>query len=367
MKVALVHDYLIKQGGSENVLEALIELFPNAPIYTSYYSPHTMPPHWRKYEVHTSFLQGLPLGRSAYQQRLQYFLPLMPVAYESFDLSAYDLVISSCHAFAKGVLTRPDALHLSYIHTPTRYLWDLTWEYQRRFQVPLLKRLMPLALSCLRTWDFQAAQRPDLLVANSDFVARRIRKFYRREAERIYPPVDTDFFTPVASPTGDYYLAAGRFVSYKRLDLAIAAFNRLGLPLLVVGEGPELDRLRPAARSNIRFLPHQPREALARTFANCRALVFPGEEDFGILPVEVQASGRPVIAYGRGGATETVKDGLTGVLFDDQTAESLIQAVQRSEGIVWDTDQIVAHAQSFSRQRFQEQFKTLLARIGPGA
>jgi glycosyltransferase involved in cell wall biosynthesis len=362
VKVALIHEYLIKQGGSENVLEALIEIFPEAPIFTSFFSPKTMPERWSQRTIYSSFLQKFPLGRQNYQKRLQYFLPLMPTAYESFDLREYDLVISSSHAFAKGVLTRPDALHISYIHTPTRYLWDLTWEYQRSFkQLPLLKSLVPLAISQLRTWDFQAAQRPDALIANSKYIQRRIQKFYRRDAELIYPPVDTDFFRPQGNNTpANFYLIAGRFVPYKRLDLAIQAFNQLGLPLWVVGEGPEVERLKPSAKANILFKPHQPRRALADIFAQCRALIFPGEEDFGILPVEVQASGRPVIAFGRGGATETVCNGLTGILFKEQTTKSLVEAVQYFEASVFDPEKIMAHAEQFSRQRFQAQIRKFL-------
>jgi glycosyltransferase involved in cell wall biosynthesis len=362
VKVALVHEYLIKQGGSENVLEALIDIFPEAPIFTSFFSAKTMPERWSQRTIYSSFLQKLPLGRQNYQKRLQYFLPLMPTAYESFDLREYDLVISSSHAFAKGVLTRPDALHVSYIHTPTRYLWDQTWEYQRSFkQLPLLKSLVPLAISQLRTWDFQAAQRPDALIANSKYIQRRIQKFYRRDAALIYPPVDTDFFRPAANNTpADFYLIAGRFVPYKRLDLAIQAFNQLGLPLWVVGEGSEVEHLKPIAKANILFKPHQSRRELADIFAQCRALIFPGEEDFGILPVEVQASGRPVIAFGKGGATETVCDGGTGILFKEQTTKSLVEAVQHFEVSVFDSKKIMVHAEQFSRQRFQTQIRKFL-------
>ncbi len=362
MRVALVHDYLIKQGGSENVLEALLRLFPGAPVFTSYYCPETLPEHWRRYDIRSSFLQKFPLGKTVnYQKRLQYLLPLMPVAFESFDLREYDLVISSAHAFAKGVLTRPDALHLSYLHTPTRYLWDMTWEYQRNFrQLPLLAGLVPFVLSSLRTWDFQAAQRPDVLIANSRYIQKRIKKFYRRPARLIYPPVDTDFFRPLAAPSLDYYLVAGRFVAYKRLDLAIEAFNRLGLPLKVVGEGPEYDRLRSRAQANISFYPHQTRAGLAGLFANCRALVFPGEEDFGILPVEVQACGRPVLAFGRGGATETVVAGKTGLFFEEQTPEALMKAIQSCEELNWSSAAIRAHAETFSGARFDREMVNLV-------
>ncbi|UFP95557.1 glycosyltransferase family 4 protein [Gloeobacter morelensis] len=374
MKVALVHEYLIKQGGSENVVEALKGLFPEAPIYTSYFGAATMPERWRRYDVRPSFLQKLPLGGStSYQRRLQYVLPLMPAAYESFDLREFDVVISSSHAFAKGVLTRQDALHLSYIHTPTRYLWDMTWEYQRDFRVPLVGALMPLVLSALRTWDFQAAQRPDYLMANSRYVQQRIAKFYRRPSTVVYPPVDTQFFQPVAAPSLEYYLAAGRFVPYKRLDLAVEAFNRLGLPLWVAGEGPDLARLRAKARPNVVFLPYQPPKQLADLFANCRALIFPGEEDFGIVPVEVQACGRPVVAYGRGGATETVADGESGVLFGEQTVEALVAAVERCEQLHWWPDRIRARAENFSQARFGQAVRSCVARalagelnFGPG-
>ncbi|AGY58544.1 glycosyltransferase [Gloeobacter kilaueensis] len=363
MKVALVHDYLIKHGGSENVLEALLQLFPDVPIYTSYYSAETLPACWRSRDIRTSFLQKIPLGKTAnYQQRLQYLLPLLPVAFENFDLREYDLVISSAHAFAKGVLTRQDALHVSYMHTPTRYLWDMTWEYQRNFRKPLLGSLMPPVLSLLRTWDYQAAQRPDYLIANSRYIQQRIAKFYRRSSTLVYPPVDTKFFVPAATPSLDYYLVAGRFVPYKRLDLAVEAFNRLGLPLWVVGEGPELERLRSVARQNIVFYPHQPRAQLAEFFANCRALIFPGEEDFGILPVEVQACGRPVIAFGRGGATETVVPDETGVLFSEQSVESLMSAVWRAEQRDWSSRIIRAHAEGFSQERFLESVRGCIER-----
>ncbi len=354
MNIAIVHEYLIQQGGSENCVEALLELFPKAPVYTCYYHPKTLPDRWHEREVRSSFLQKLPLGGKNYQNRVQYALPLMPLAYESLDLRAFDLVISSCHAFSKGVLTRSNTLHLAYLHTPTRYLWDLNQEYQQdyRGKNPFKKTLMPLALHYLRMWDYQAAQRPQLMLANSRYVARRIERYYGRAATVIYPPVDVDYFQPVAQPTEDYYLLAGRWVPYKRGDLAIQVFKELGLRLLVVGDGPELAKLKAQAGPKTEFLPSQPRAQLKDLFAHCRALVFPGEEDFGILPVEVQASGRPVICFGRGGATETVQHGVTGIHFAEQSIDSLKQAVLACEAQTWDAVMIRRHSEQFSRAQF---------------
>jgi glycosyltransferase involved in cell wall biosynthesis len=361
MKVAIVHEYLIHQGGSENCVEALLEIFPDAPIFSCFYSSETMPERWQKRDIRTSFLQNLPLGKKNYQKRLQYFLPLMPLAYEQFDLRDFDLILSSCHAYAKGVLTSVDSLHISYIHTPVRYLWDLNQEYLASYKTGSWQsKLAPVAQHYLRNWDFQASQRPDYLVANSNHVQRRIEKFYRRPATTIYPPVDVDYFSPTAFPTEDYYLIAGRLVGYKRVDLAIQAFNQLGLKLRVVGEGPELQELKSMAKSNITFFPHLSRQELKDCFANCRALIFPGEEDFGIVPLEVQACGRPVIAYGRGGALETVVTGKTGLFFNEQTVEMLINAVKECENQAWDGSIICNHAQQFSRVRYQENMKNFI-------
>jgi len=285
------------------------------------------------------------------------------MAYESLDLREFDLVISSSHAFAKGVLTKVNTLHLSYIHTPTRYLWDLNQEYSQNYAGGWLKSLlMPVALHYLRTWDFQAAQRPDALIANSQFVARRIHSYYRRPATVIHPPVDVDYFQPVVEPTADYYLIASRWVAYKRGDLAIEACKALGLRLIVVGEGPELKNLQRLGGPTIEFLPHQPRDQLRALMANCKALIFPGEEDFGILPLEAQACGRPVIAFGQGGALETVVNGLTGLHFPKQTVDALCAALQANEKRTqdWDPDIIRAHSEKFARSVFQTKIQQLI-------
>lgn len=364
-RVALIHEYLIKQGGSENVVEALLTLRPHTPIYSCLYSPQTMPQRWQDLTIHTSYLQawGRSLGvfRENYQGRLQLLLPWMPMAYESFDLSGYDCVISNCHAYAKGVVTGSQTLHICYIQSPTRYLWEMTSTYlqqgqTRGWRVPITQWL----LHRLRQWDVLAAQRPDVVWANSRNIQRRIWKFYRRRSTVLHPPVDVDFFQPVDHPSLEYDLVASRLVPYKRVDLAVQAYTQLGRPLKVVGEGPQLSRLQQIAGPTVEFLPHQSRADLRELFANCRFFLFPWVEDFGIIPVEVQACGRPVIALNAGGAQETVVQGKTGILFDDPSSESLIQAIQAAEKQDWDPKIIRDHAQGFSLQRFQAEADRLI-------
>src|SRR5690606_10604652 len=281
-----------------------------------------------------------------------------PLAVEQFDLREFDVVISSSHACAKGVLTRPDAVHICYCHTPIRYAWDMYHDYLHtsgRLQRALARPIMHY----LRLWDALAAQRVDFFVANSQAVAARIRKHYRRPAHVVHPPVDTEFYTPSGSAE-DFYLVAGRLVPYKRVDLAVSAFTRLGKPLVVIGDGPERRRLEKVAGPNVHFLGHQPREVLRDHYRRCKALVFPGEEDFGIVPVEVQACGRPAIAYGRGGALDTVQDGGTGALFREQTVEALIEAVERAERIPWDSGRITSWAARFSNAEFRRRMHKLV-------
>jgi glycosyltransferase involved in cell wall biosynthesis len=365
LSLAIVHDYLIKQGGSENVVESLLRLYPNSPLYTSLYSPETLPEWWRSFSIQTSFLQPwaewLGILADHYQDRLKVLFPFMPLAYENFDLTAYDCVISSSHAFAKGILTGSQTLHIAYIHSPPRYLWELTGTYLERGRIQgWQKPLTQWLLHRLRQWDFLAAQRPDILIANSHYIRRRIQKFYRREATVIYPPVRVNLFQPVADPATDYDLVASRLVPYKRVDLALKAYNQMGRRLLVVGEGPELPRLKEMAGSTIEFLPHQSLEQLQSLFAHCRYLIFPWAEDFGIIPVEVQACGRPVIALGVGGVAETVISGKTGILFMNPTPASLIEAVQQADQCFWDPTVIRKHAEQFSEDRFHREIRELV-------
>jgi glycosyltransferase involved in cell wall biosynthesis len=366
-RLALVHEYLIWPGGSEKVLQELLAFAPQAPLYVSLFSAHTLPPSWRERPIYTSFLQswakGLGVLRRNYHGRLKYLLPWMPLAYESFDFSAYDCVISSSHAFAKGILTGPSTLHLSYIHSPPRYLWENRELYLEREGLTGIRPLAALSrwlMHRLRQWDFVAAQRPDLLIANSQHIRRRIAKLYRREAVVIYPPVPLQGFEPVAAPTADYDLVVGRLVPYKRVDLAIAACKQLGRRLVVVGEGPELPRLKQLAGPQVEFLPHQPLERLQELLAHCRLLLVPWEEDFGLVAVEAQACGRPVVALNRGGTRETVRYGQTGILIPEASVEALVEGLRQADRREWDPQQIRAHALQFAPERFHAQLGSLL-------
>jgi glycosyltransferase involved in cell wall biosynthesis len=348
MNVAIVHDFFCNLGGSDQVAATLHELYPEAPVYTLLVSSRNrQEPLLEGMELRPSFIQRLPLARRWHE----IYLPLFPLAVESFDLTGFDLVISSSHACAKGVIPAPEALHMCYCHTPARYAWDLSYFYARR--VPwLLRGYMAVVMHRLRVWDASTVSRVDHFVANSHFVARRIARYYGRTATVIYPPVDTAYFCPGESVLGDYYLVASRLTAYKRIDLAVEAFNRLGRPLWIAGDGPERRRLQAVAGPNIRFLGALPREQIREAMRGCRALIFPGKEDFGITPVEAQSTGRPVVAYGRGGALESVIDGVTGALFEEQSAESLCQAVGRVEGLQFDRDVIRQHALQFDRELF---------------
>ncbi|MDI3339327.1 MAG: glycosyltransferase [Sphaerobacter sp.] len=351
-RVALVHDYLNQYGGAERVLEALHDLYPDAPVFTSIYAPDLMPQAYRSWDIRPSFMQRLP----AVHQRHQVYLPLYPLAFQRLRLDGFDLILSSSSAWAKGVPTPPGALHICYCHSPMRFAWDFRRYAERERLGSGLRRLLPPLLAALRRWDVATSRRVDHFIANSTAVARRIADFWGREATVIFPPVDTDGAQPVApSQVGDYFLLVSRLVPYKRIDIAIEAFNALRLPLKIVGEGrarPDLERI---AGPTIEFLGALSDEEKYRLYARCRAAVFPAEDDFGIAQVEVQASGRPAIALAAGGALDTVIDGVTGVLFAPQTPAALIDAVRRFEQVSFSPEQIVAHAARFSRARFQRE------------
>jgi len=323
VKIALVHDYLVQYGGAEQVLHAFHEEFPEAPIYTLLHDREAVHGRFDDARVYTSFLQGLPGARRAHRV----FPLLMPGAIEQFDLSGYDVVLSDSSSFAKGVLTGPETVHISYIHTPMRYAWDDCQKYTEDFGFPKpIRRVVPFLVNPLRIWDRVSADRPDIVLANSGFVARRILKYYSREAHVVPPPVDTARFF-LSERRGGYFLMVGRLIAYKRFDIAVQAFTRLGLPLRIAGRGPEMGRLQKLAGPNIEFLGRVADEELARQYAECRAFIFPQEEDFGIVAMEALASGRPVIAYRGGDIEERIEEGVSGIFFDRQTPEAIMEAV----------------------------------------
>ena len=347
MRVALVHEWLISWGGSESVLLSLARLFPEAPIFTSIYAPDDrVRAAFSSHEIRTTALQMVPGVKSLYRGTL----PLMPWAFGRMDLSGFDLVVSSSHAFAKSVRVDQDAIHLCYCHTPPRYLWDLYESYN-----PGLRGLLrsPI-LRILKRKDAQVAKNVGTFVANSAYVADRIFRSYGRGASVVYPPVDVDQFE-IKGGQGRYYLAGGRMVKYKRLDRAIEAANRESLPLIVFGDGPERARLKKLAGPTVEFTGMVSQEQLTELIRHSRAFLFPGIEDFGILPVEVQACGRPVIALAQGGATETVEAGITGLLYEDDSVEGLIAAVHRFELETFDPEACRKNALRFSRDRFEDE------------
>lgn len=352
MRVAFVHDHLIQSGGAERVLSALQAMWPTAPTFTLAYDKTSMDAEFGHRDIRTSFLQRLPGGL----KKIRWYLPLMPTATERYDLSQFDVIISSCSAFAKGVITPSHAIHICYCHTPTRYLWSDTLSYVDELRAPGLAKLaLPAVLTFLRMWDKLAADRVDHFVANSEAVRQRITKYYRRESTVIHPPVDVNRFT-VSDKPKTYYLVGGRIVAYKRFDIVVDAFTKLGIPLKVFGSGPAEADLRRRAGPNIEFLGRVSDDERARLFSGAIAFLHPHEEDFGITAVESMAAGRPVIAYRRGGALETVIDGVTGALIDEQSWEELANTVLHFNEKRFDPATIRAHAETFSTEVFRKNF-----------
>jgi len=359
VKTALIHDWLTGRRGGEKVLEVLAELFPEAPIYTLFHFPHSQVPEIEKRTIKTSFLQRLPWLR----RRYRFYLPLFPLAIELFNLQEYDLIISSSHCVAKGAIPKPGALHVSYVHSPMRYAWNQYHAYFSAERLSFISRLLiPPQIHYLRLWDVTSAARVDYFIANSQHVGQRIARYYHRKAEVIYPPVDTTFFVPADSEAReDYFLIVSALVPYKKIDLAIQAFNRLQWPLLIIGQGPEERRLRRLAKSNITFLKNVSDEKLRKAYQRARAFVLPGEEDFGLATVEAQACGTPVIALGRGGSLETVRPEETGVLFPEASVEALLEALDKFERLPFNKSAIRHHAEKFSREVFREKMTQFLA------
>jgi len=356
MKVALVHDYLNQYGGGERVLEAFGQIYPKAPIYTLLYDKKRTGYAFEGRKIYTSFMQKVPLVKSHHRP----FLMLMPIAVEQFDLSDYDLVLSDSASYAKGVITSSKTLHICYCHTPIRYAWDDSHKYIEEFGYSSpIKKVIPFFMNYVRVWDEQAAQRVDKFIANSDFVAKRIKKYYQQESKVIHPPVKTNLFYIIPKPD-KYFLMVGRSLPYKRFDLAIEAFNQLGWPLKIVGDGPERKKLQAKAKDNIEFLGLVSDEKLRDYYARCQAFVFPQEEDFGITAVEAMASGRPVIAFQSGGALEIVEPETTGVFFKEQTSDSLIQALKKFKPDNFNPQIIRQKAMEFDQEKFKEKIKDFI-------
>ena len=352
MRVALIHDWLNGMRGGERCLEALCELYPDADLYSLFYEAGKLSPIIEERRIVTSFVQHVPRVFNKYR----HYLPLFPIAIEQFDLRAYDLVISLSHCVANGVLTSPHTCHIGYTFTPMRYAWDLYHDYFGGDRARgLSKYLIPVCMNYLRLWDVAASKRVDHFVAISHHIRKRIEKHYRRSADVIYPPVNTDFYTPNPQRRqDDFYLIVSAFAPYKRLDLAIDAFNQLQRPLKIIGQGQDLHRLRQVAQGNIEFLGALSDEDVRDHYRRCRALIFPGEEDFGIVPVEVQACGRPVIGLAKGGLIETTLPDHTAVWFNEQTTAAISKAVIAFERMTFDSTALRDHALRFSKLRFQQ-------------
>lgn len=349
MNLALVHDWLNQIGGAEDVLETLVGMFPRAPIYTSMYWRQGMPSAYRGWDVRTTWMDCLP---GIYRHH-QSYLPFYPAAFSRLDLSDYDLILSNKSGFCHGVRVG-NAVHVCYCLAPTRYVWDFqAYAAREALPGPLKVALRPV-IAALRRWDYRAAQQVDHFVAISREIQERIRRYYRRESSIIHPPVETRRFRP-STERDDYYLIVSRLIPYKRIDLAVRAFNRLGLPLVIAGDGRDRDALEALAGPRVSFLGYVPDEELPGLFARCRAYVLPGEEDFCIAPVQAQAAGRPVIAYGAGGALDTVIAGETGTFFDEQTPDALAHAVRTFDPSTIDPDACRVNAERFSAEIFCEK------------
>lgn len=376
-KIALIHDFLIQYGGAERVLEVLCEMFPEAPIYTLLYDAEKMrgkfsakggpASGWKKREMHTSFLQKFP---KFFRKRYKFLLPLMPVAPETFDLRDYDLIISSSGAWSKGIVTKLDTVHIAYIHSPMRFVWDYNEKYLSENRKEHLKFLIRPFLTYLRIWDKSAADRPDYLIANSKYTRDRIEKYYRRESKVIYPPVNhgtrnMEHKTEDNLSDKKYFLIVSRLSAYKKIDCVIEAFNKLELPLIIIGEGKERKHLKSIANKNIKILGWIPDEKVSQYYSNARAFIFPTVDDFGIAPVEAMMHGVPVLAIRKGGAKEIVEEGINGEFFDAQIPEIIADCVRRfmEKEKEYNRQAIIDKAEKFGKERFIEEFRKYIENL----
>ena len=348
MNIAIVHDWLSETAGAEKVVLNMLKVFPDADVYTSIYNKEKAK-EFEKYNVKTTYLQKLPLA----QKLRSIMIPLMPMAFEQFDMKKYDVVISSSTSAAKGVITNPETCHINYCNTPTRYLWQPSLD--RRASDTWLKRKVNHSL---RMWDMTACSRPDYFIANSENVCNRIKKYYRRDAVVINPPVDVDFYNfPGERQREGYFVFIGRLIPYKKADIVIEAFNKLGKKLIVVGSGSHEKQLKNIAKSNIEFVGRASNEEMKKIMVKAEAVIFPSEEDWGIVPVEAFATGTPVIAFGKGGALETVSAGKTGEFFSEQTADSIAEVVKNFDSKKYLVETLVQESKRFSEEKFQKSFK----------
>jgi glycosyltransferase involved in cell wall biosynthesis len=358
IRIAIIHDWLNQIGGAEDVLQTLVEMYPGAPVYTSMYAPDTMPPAYRVWDIRVTWMNRLP----GIHRHHQPYLPLYPLAFQGLDLREYDVVLSNKSGFCHGVRVPPGATHICYCLTPTRYVWNLR-DYCQREEFPAIANaLLPPVIALLRQWDWAAAQRVHHFIAISTEVQKRIREFYGRESVVISPPVDTARFQPAAQHD-DYFFILSRLIPYKRIDLAVAAFNELGLPLVIAGDGRDRDRLRAMAKSNITFLGRVDDTRAAKLMAHCRAFIFPGLEDFGITPVQAGAAGRPVIAFAGGGALDTVVEGMTGLFFREPTPQSLAATIRRFDDKRFNPATIHEFALRFDAQVFKRKLGEFIEKM----
>jgi glycosyltransferase involved in cell wall biosynthesis len=353
MRTALVHDYLNQAGGAERVVECLHEIFPEAPVFTSIYDRGKMPAVFKSMDIRTSFMQKLPLVMKHFKK----YLPLYPLAFESFNLTGYDLILSSSSAWGKGIKKGKGAVHVCYCHSPMRFVWMYEDYMEKEEYGQFVRMILPPIMKWLKRWDLKTAKEVDYFIANSKTTQKRIKLFYGRDSEVIYPPVDTSFFKPYNSKIKDYFLVVSRLNPYKHIDLAVEAFNELGLPLYVVGSGPDEKRLKKLAKNNVKFLGKLRDNGVVKLYSECRAFILPGEEDFGLTPVEAQSCGRPVIAYRAGGALESVIEGQTGVFFDKQEKASLIGAIRKFNGMTFDAAKIRENASRFDKEVFKRKVR----------
>jgi glycosyltransferase involved in cell wall biosynthesis len=350
MKLALVHDWLNQRGGAEDVLETLVNLYPNSPVYTGLYAPDIMPQSYRQWDIRTLWIDKLPAIHTNHQP----YLPIYPLAWGGFHLSGHDVILSNKSGFCHGLQKPTDTLHICYCLAPTRYVWQMDAYIAREGLGTLAQIGLRPLVALMKQWDYAAAQRVDHFIAISSEIQQRIKDYYARDSVIIFPPVDTSRFQP-ASTVEDYFLIVSRLIPYKRIDLAVQAATRLGLPLKIGGKGRDLDRLKAMAGPTVEFLGFVPDDQLPDLMARCKAFLFPGLEDFGITPVQAQAAGRPVIAFGGGGALDTVIPGKTGEHFSHMTVESLMQAMATFSARSYDVRAMRAHAERFDTQVFNRQ------------